>query len=192
MLNHHPRMRSEDRRLERGSWTRVLPTRSLTISEILRLADAYHDRYGKWPKEFGRIAKTSDNSWQKIGIALRLGKFGLPGGTTLARLLSRERGTSFGRARKPLTAEGILAWADAHHARMGKWPTYRCGEIPEAPGEKWTKVHLALQRGHRGIAGGSTLRRFLAMNGRTRRRVAPRCIATESQPVETGPSRTPD
>jgi hypothetical protein len=29
----------------------------------------------------------------------------------------------------------ILAWADAHHARTGKWPTRNSGPIREAQGD---------------------------------------------------------
>jgi hypothetical protein len=166
---------------------------SFTISEVLSLADAYHERYGKWPKDHsGRIPQPFAKFWQRIGGALKRGRYGLPGGTTLARLLNQERGARYARNLKPLTAADILGWADAHHARTGKWPTCRCGAIPEAPGEKWMMVNAALYLGHRGIPGGSTLGRFLARSGRTSRRDPPLGISTESQPVGTGPSALPD
>jgi hypothetical protein len=64
--------------------------------------------------------------------------------------------------------EQILAWADAHNARTGSWPHARSGPIPEAPGEKWAKVHSALRDGHRGLPGGDTLARLLRRSGRDR------------------------
>jgi hypothetical protein len=52
-----------------------------------------------------------------------------------------------GRKRPPLTVKQILAWADAHHGRTGKWPSADAGPIPEAPGETWRGVHAALSAG---------------------------------------------
>ncbi len=56
----------------------------------------------------------------------------------------------------------ILAWADAHHARTGQWPTSKVGEIPEEPGETWMLVEAALFFGLRGLPGRTTLLRFLS------------------------------
>jgi hypothetical protein len=35
------------------------------------------------------------------------------------------------------------------------------GPIPEAPGENWHAVNLALYNGHRGLRGGSSLAKLL-------------------------------
>jgi hypothetical protein len=66
----------------------------------------------------------------------------------------------------PLTVEQILAWADAHHERTGRWPTHDSGPVAEAPGETWGRVNSALYEGHRGLSGRDTLARLL---GRHRR-----------------------
>jgi len=68
----------------------------------------------------------------------------------------------------PLTVEQILTWADAHHARTGRWPSDWSGPIPGAPGETWAKVHSALRAGHRSLPGGDTLARLLRRYGRVR------------------------
>jgi hypothetical protein len=66
------------------------------------------------------------------------------------------------RGRRPtLTAEQILAWSDAHHARTGKWPSADAGPIPEAPGLTWRGVQSALSGGARGLPGGDSLARLL-------------------------------
>jgi hypothetical protein len=65
-------------------------------------------------------------------------------------------------ARPPLTAAQILAWADAYHARTGRWPRAESGAILDAPGENWHAVNHALARGYRGLPGGSSLSQFLA------------------------------
>jgi hypothetical protein len=57
--------------------------------------------------------------------------------------------------------EQILAWADAHHGRAGRWPHNRSGPIPEAPGESWNAVNLALYLGRRGLPGGDSLAKLL-------------------------------
>src|SRR5262249_52289094 len=64
----------------------------------------------------------------------------------------------------PLTVEQILAWADAHKARTGAWPQARSGPIPEAPGETWAGINMALYKGYRGLPPGSSLARLLAEN----------------------------
>jgi hypothetical protein len=65
------------------------------------------------------------------------------------------------RGRPPLTVEQILAWADAHHARTGRWPHAGSGPVEGAPGEVWGNVNAALYDGHRGLPGGDSLARLL-------------------------------
>jgi hypothetical protein len=67
------------------------------------------------------------------------------------------------RKRPTLTVEQVLAWADAHHARTGRRPAVRSGPVPEAPGETWVGIDLALRRGARGLPGGYSLARLLAL-----------------------------
>jgi len=45
----------------------------------------------------------------------------------------------------------ILAWADAHYARTGRWPSLHAGPIPETPHENWRKVDNALRKGYHGL-----------------------------------------
>jgi hypothetical protein len=77
------------------------------------------------------------------------------------------------RKRPPLTVEQILAWADAHHARTGRWPSAEAGPVPGAPGETWHAVHAALYVGRRGLPGGDSLARLLARHQRSQRRAPP-------------------
>jgi hypothetical protein len=65
-----------------------------------------------------------------------------------------------------LTLKQIRAWAKAHRERTGAWPGDTSGPIPEAPGETWKAVQMALVQGLRGLKGGSSLARLL---GRGRR-----------------------
>ncbi len=135
----------------------------LTIPEILRWADAHRERHGKWPTSHsGPIPEAPGETWNGVENALSHAYRGLAGGSSLARLLAAERGTRNQKALPPLTVDGILAWADAHHARTGRWPNCRSGPIPEAPGETWSGIEAALSQGHRGLPGGSSLARLLA------------------------------
>jgi hypothetical protein len=63
--------------------------------------------------------------------------------------------------RPELTAERILAWADAHKARTGEWPSAHAGIVAEALGEQWNALDMALRQGLRGLPGGDTLARLL-------------------------------
>ena len=56
-----------------------------------------------------------------IGLVVS-GLRGLAGGSSLPRLLAEQRGVRNVHGLPPLTEEQVLAWADAHHARTGRWP----------------------------------------------------------------------
>ena len=130
----------------------------LLIPDILHWADAYHDRHGVWPNaQSGPIPEAPGNTWRAVSNALFSGLRGLTGDTSLARLLQKERGVSHLHDVVPFTIEGILAWADAHHARTATWPNSDSGPIPESPGDNWCKVNDALRRGHHGMKGNSSL-----------------------------------
>jgi len=136
---------------------------ALTILEILRWADSYHARHGTWPTvQAGPIHEGQGETWLGIQQALAQGLRGLPGGSSLARLLAARRGVRNTKDLSPLTEEQILAWADAHHARTGYWPHRDTGPVSGAAGETWLAIDATLRRGKRGLPGGSSLSRFLA------------------------------
>ena len=131
---------------------------TLTVAEILAWADAHHARTGQWPRiRTGSILEAPGETWKKIHTALSEGCRGLPGGSSLARLLASTRGALNPKDLPRMTIGQILSWADCHHSRTGSWPTIRSGPIQEAPGETWQNVDSALRRGSRGLPGGSSL-----------------------------------
>jgi hypothetical protein len=135
-----------------------------TVSQILRWCDAFHKVQGRWPtRDDGIIAGTADETWGAVDVALARGNRGLPGGTTLAKLLLERRGRPHHNLPPDLTIPQILGWADAHHHRTGNWPNqHDTNQIPKAPkGTTWTAIHTALVRGSRGLPGGSSLPRLL-------------------------------
>jgi hypothetical protein len=133
----------------------------LTVAQILRWADAHHERTGGWPRTTtGAVPGAPGEAWLRIDTALRYGHRGLPGGDSLARLLDRERGVPNTRTR-PLTEGRVLAWARAHRRRTGSWPTVRSGPVSGVPGELWRNIDQALRDGSRGLRADGSLARLL-------------------------------
>jgi hypothetical protein len=148
----------------------------LNIERILAWADAHHARTGRWPRsQSGRVAGASGETWRGVDMALTRGLRGLPGGTTLVRLLAERRGAPAFQTSRPLTVERMLAWADAHHARTGRWPVEDSGAVDGELRETWKAISTALAKGVRGLPAGSSLARLLAERRGVRNpRVLPR------------------
>jgi hypothetical protein len=142
----------------------------LTVEQIVAWADAYHERTGEWPKQnSGAIHGMAGETWSVVNTFLITGGRGLPGGSSLPKLLADKRGVRNKQDLPPLTTDHILAWADAHHKRTNEWPAQTSGPIIDSPGDTWKGVQMALVQGLRGLAGGSTLARLLAETRGVRR-----------------------
>jgi hypothetical protein len=135
----------------------------LTVQQILRWADAQYERTGQWPRmESGAVVGVAGATWSAIQQALYIGCRGLPGGTSLARLLAGARGAPYRkRSREKLTVNLVLSWARLHRRRTGSWPTENSGPIPESTGDTWHAVDAALRKGSRGLRGGSSVFRLI-------------------------------
>jgi len=153
----------------------------LTLKQILAWADAYHERMGDWPRVYSGLVKESvPENWRKIDNALRYGLRGLPGRSSLPKLLARYRGTRNPKALPPLSEDQILAWADKHNSLRQEWPSLKTGTILGAREETWENVDAALREGFRGLPGGSSLARLLeAHRGIPNRLNAPRFTQTQ-------------
>ena len=139
----------------------------LSVPKILRWADAHYRRSGRWPgQDSGPIAGgVPDETWRGIDGALFQGLRGLPGGSSIAKILASHRGVRNPSMLPPLTTSQILAWADAHHARTGTWPRVLSGQIVDAEeGQTWLSVDNALRKGHRGLPSGSSLHGLLRLH----------------------------
>ena len=146
-----------------------MPPAPLTISGILSLADKHYRMTGAWPHgDDRRVHGLRGENWRKIDNALRLGLRGLPGGSSLARLLAERRGVRNLGQLPRLTYKQILQWAEAYYHGTGKWPTSESGHIPDSGGETWKSVDHALRIGSRNLPGGSSLARLLALKRRVR------------------------
>ena len=139
----------------------------LTVERILAWADAHHAATGRWPTAWssGPVRGEPSETWPSLDDALRGGRRGLPGGTTLAQLLAEHRRAPNIYTEPPLTVEQILAWADAHRAATGRWPSSPCGPVLHAEGEHWGSIATALREGYRGLPGGQSLGRLIREHG---------------------------
>src|SRR5438445_12249219 len=115
----------------------------LAPEQVLAWADAFYARHGRWPQaSSGLIEGAAGETWLGVDAALRQGHCGLPGGSSLYRLIKAHRPDRAGglldegmsdpdptprrKQRAPdLEIEQILAWADAHYERTGEWPHQR-------------------------------------------------------------------
>jgi hypothetical protein len=141
------------------------PRPKLTIDQVLAWAKAHHAATGGWPRpSSGPVAGAPGEDWSNVHLALVHGSRGLPAGTGLAELIRQRLDPTAPVVGPNLTVDKILAWADAHHARTGRWPVLSSGVIPGAPGEKWGNLDAALRKGSRGLPSGSSLRRLLVLH----------------------------
>ena len=141
-----------------------------TLTKIMEWADAHRRRTGRWPTPMaGPIKEAPGETWAAVAVALDHGQRGLPGGSSVANLLAKQRGVRNRAAVPDFSINRILRWADAHKARTGNWPIIEGGPIRESPGDTWNAVHHALSRGTRRLPGGRSLARLLLEHRGVRR-----------------------
>jgi len=134
---------------------------SLTINQILAWADAHKVATGKWPNHSSGPVTGANETWGAINASINLGSRGLPGGSSLAKMLSEHRGKRNIHGLPELLIEQILAWVDEHKVATGKWPNVTSGQVT-GTGEMWAGVNAALSLGLRGLPSGSSLAKLLA------------------------------
>src|SRR5688572_15325045 len=137
--------------------------RQITIADIIRFADRHHQMSGQWPiSRDGPVFGEDGLTWEGINTCLRKGGRGLPGGTSLARVLAKHRPTVDRRRVRPdLTAKQVLEWVQSHQMRTGRWPHRESGKVREAPDVTWATIDRTLRRGGINLPGGSSLIKFL-------------------------------
>jgi hypothetical protein len=129
----------------------------LNTDQILAWAEAHRAATGKWPNDkSGSVIGASAEDWNTISEALRNGRRGLPGGTSLALLLSQHHPERC----RDLSLETVLTWGNAFYAAHGRWPRASDGVIAMAPGENWRALNQALRKGSRRLPAGLSLARL--------------------------------
>ena len=84
--------------------------RALDLERVLRWADAHRTATGQWPdRGSGPVSGADDETWSAIDTALRRGRRGHPGGSSLAILLAEERGVTQG-ANPESPVDRLRAW----------------------------------------------------------------------------------
>jgi hypothetical protein len=161
----------EEESMSTTHWRRTSRKPDLLKDDVLAWADEDHQRTGRWPNaDSGPVHAAPAESWEAIDSALRTGARGCRPGGSLARLLERERGVRNIRHLPRLTIKKILAWADAHYERTGRWPSgWSHAELPEAPGENWNAINACLGQGNRGLPGRDSLAKVLLRHRGVRR-----------------------
>jgi hypothetical protein len=112
-------------------------------------------------KNSGEIEGTGGETWYAVESALKMEARGLPGRSSLIRLLAEHRGVKNPADKPRLTLDGIREWARLHRERTGKRPSAASGPVLDAPGETWRGVNHALWQGLRRLPGGSSLSQLL-------------------------------
>ncbi len=151
--------------MARRKYLRRFVRRRLELSgkQILAWADAWFQRTNQWPKKHsGWIPGTDGEKWANVDQSLRSGRRGLPGGSSLARLLKEHRRVRNHKDLPRLTIQQILVWAQAHYQATGTWPKATSGVIAGTRDETWNGIETALRDGLRGLSGGSSLAQVLA------------------------------
>jgi hypothetical protein len=151
----------------------------LTVTQILELADAFHQKHGYWPFcDSGPIGDLPGETWATIDRALSRGLRGLPAGKPLATLLNERRGIFGGRTRRlprvprtpPLQLDQIREWGAAYRKRHGIFPNRSSGAVANSGGLKWSTIDSALKHGSRGLAAGSSLAKLFGDRRHQRKR----------------------
>lgn len=138
----------------------------LTEKCILDWCDLFYAEHKEYPfsNELKPVPDHPDESWPAINSSLESGNRGLPGGSSLARLLER-RGRKNLRNLPGLTEGIILTWCDAFFNAHGEWPSATDKRpIPNYPNESWSALDSALTNGRRGLVGGSSIPKLLETN----------------------------
>src|SRR5262249_48993125 len=79
-------------RRRRGRRNRKRPPR-LAEARVVRWAWAHYRRHGRWPTaEAGRVGGAPGGAGEAVRLALGAGMRGLPGGSSLAKLVGRLKG----------------------------------------------------------------------------------------------------
>jgi hypothetical protein len=141
---------------------------NLTVEFIVDRAKEHLDLNGKFPVVKGGSVTNGypGDTWNGYDRALFEGGRGLPGGTTLKRLLAKELGAPNHMDKPALTEEYIVELAKQHKERTGKRPSCKSGAVIGGHhGDTWNGYQQVLQTGGRELPGGSSLSKLLNARG---------------------------
>jgi len=137
----------------------------LTIDQILKWVDEYVGKNDKYPNTRSGEIEGTDETWNAIEQALRVGSRGFPVGSSLAKFLQEHRRVYNKKNLPKLTIDQILIWIDEYNKKYNEYPKAKYGEI-EGTNETWSIVDGALMKGRRGLPGKSSLKKLRVKHGR--------------------------
>lgn len=146
---------------------------ALSAKLILDWVKQYIDVHGKKPHRTSGIIEPvseeyKDITWTIVNTALEVGTRGLPGGSSLARLIDNKMGIANPMDLPPLSEELIVNWVTQFIDIHKEKPFRSSGVIEFASGEykgiTWLAVDSALKRGKRGVSGKSSLASLIEKN----------------------------
>ena len=110
----------------------------------------------------GKMIGRNNEDWAAIDMALRHGRRGLTGISSLSKLLTEHFGARYNPQLAQLSVKQILNWVDSYYQRLNRWPSRKSGPILGAPGGiTWGAIDSRLRLGGRGLSGGMTLAKLL-------------------------------
>jgi len=148
--------------------------------KILSWADAFHKDTHSWPTHTsGPITSATGETWMAVDMALRKGRRGMPGGSSLAQLLAERQGIDNATNCPTLTVKKILGWIDDHHSQTGQWPNSRSGQVFASPRDTWQAIDQALKHSVRGLRVRTSLAKLLKRHRRVGRHVRMPALTVE-------------
>ncbi len=155
----------------------------LTEEMIVKWISQYIEKHKEKPtKDRGIIEFASGTykgiTWGAVISALTKGGRGLPKGSSLATLIQGKLNIKNHMNLPKLTEEIIIEWAKLHLNKYKKKPSQNSGEIEFASEDykpiTWLAINTALDKGGRGLPGGSSLallvEKYLGIKRRTRKK----------------------
>ncbi len=143
---------------------------SLSEEDILNWAEQYKVEFGRYPTmREGQVKYFTQGrlTWCAVNACLDKGLRGLPGGTTLSRLIVNNLVNVNKSSLHRLLEEDILRWAEQYKVEFGRYPHCQSGRVNfDGSYFTWANIDVCLRRGHKGLSGGSSLSKLLKSRGK--------------------------
>lgn len=124
----------------------------------------FFEENGQWPTERSGKVKNGYNkdTWAGYSSSLYNGTRGLPGGSSLPRLMAEMCKSPKRAFKEHITEDYIAEKAMSHYSMYGEWPNQYSGKVYDGiPGDSWSGYNSSLRSGNRGLSGGSSLAKLL-------------------------------
>ena len=156
---------------------------AVSEAELLEWIRAYREKTGEWPSisnkdvwhkdAAGQWHITPKVNWSQVDSWLRIGIWGLEGGSTLAQL-RQKNGLCDPYEFGTISEAQVMLWTKLYHEKTEEWPKQvskdvwqkdEAGQWQIMPGLNWSQIHLWFNQGLRGFPGGYTLSDLRQKNG---------------------------